>query len=281
MFIDSHCHLEMEAFEQDRNRVIEKSAEEGLDYILTVGTEERYFEKVVGIIEKYDNIYGAIGIHPHNSSDYNTLTEKTIYQYLTHKKIVAYGEIGLDFFRNYSPRDTQIKVFKDQLMAAKSFNIPVIIHSRHARDETLSILQETYHGSASGVIHCYSYDLDTAKKLLDMGFYISIPGTITYTNTQKATEVVKNIPMDRLLAETDAPFLTPVPQRGKRNEPHFVKYTIARLAQIKNKDIEEVAVSIRDNFVRLFLGQKDVSDGLAGGAGDTLRVHAPAKRGQV
>ncbi|MCX5814018.1 MAG: TatD family hydrolase [Proteobacteria bacterium] len=256
MFVDSHCHLEMETFEQDRDKVIEKSIEEGLDYILTVGTEERYFERVVEIIEKYDNIYGAISIHPHNSSDYTVLTAKTICQYLTHKKIVAYGEIGLDFFRNYSPRDTQIQAFRDQLIMAKSLNIPVIIHSRHAKDETLSILQGEYHGNASGVIHCYSYDLDTAKKLLDMGFYISIPGTITYTNTQKAIEVVKNIPMDRLLAETDAPFLTPVPQRGKRNEPHFVKYTIARLAQIKNKDIEDVASNIRDNFVRLFLGQK-------------------------
>jgi TatD DNase family protein len=256
MFVDSHCHLEMDTFEQDRDRVIEKSIEEGLDYILTVGTEERYFEKVIGIIEKYDNIYGAIGIHPHNSSEYTGLTEKTICQYLTHKKIVAYGEIGLDFFRNYSPRDIQIKVFKDQLITAISMNIPVIIHSRHARDETLGILKETYEGNASGVIHCYSYDMDTAKKLLDMGFYISIPGTITYNNTQKATEVVKNIPMDRLLAETDAPFLTPVPQRGKRNEPRFVKYTIAKLAQIKNKDIEEVASNIHENFVRLFLGDK-------------------------
>jgi TatD DNase family protein len=258
MFVDSHCHLEMDTFEQDRDEVIEKSTEEGLDYILTVGTEERYFEKVVGIIEKHYNIYGAIGIHPHSSGDYNGLTAKIICQYLTHKKIVAYGEIGLDFFRNYSPRDTQIQAFRDQLIMAKNLNIPVIIHSRHAKDETLSILQETYHGDASGVIHCYSYDLDTAKKLLDMGFYISIPGTITYTNTQKeATEVVKNIPMDRLLAETDAPFLTPVPKRGKRNEPHFVKYTIARLAEIKNKDIEDVALNIRDNFVRLFLEQKD------------------------
>ncbi len=270
MFVDSHCHLEMDSFEQDRDKVIEKSSKEGLDYILTVGTEERYFEKVVEIIEKYDNIYGAIGIHPHNSSEYNEVTAKIIGKYLTHKKIVAYGEIGLDFFRNYSPRDTQIKAFKDQLTTAKSLNIPVIIHSRHARDETLSILEETYHGNASGVIHCYSYDMDTAKKLLDMGFYISIPGTITYTNTQKATEVVKNIPMDRLLAETDAPYLTPVPHRGKRNEPHFVKYTIAKLAQIKNKDIEEVASSIRENFVRLFLGQKYInSDNLAGEEGAT------------
>jgi TatD DNase family protein len=253
MFVDSHCHLEMETFEQDRDKVIEKSAEEGLDYILTVGTEERYFEKVVEIIEKYDNIYGAIGIHPHNSSEYTGRTANIIHKYLMHKKIVAYGEIGLDFFRNYSPRDKQIQSFRDQLMLAKSLHIPVIIHSRHARDETLNILDDVYHDDALGVIHCYSYDLDTAKKLLGMGFYISIPGTITYTNTQKATEVVKNIPMDRLLAETDAPFLAPVPNRGKRNEPHFVKYTIAKLAHIKGMEIEEVASNIRENFVRLFL----------------------------
>lgn len=243
----------MEAFEQDRDRIIEKSIAEGLTYILTVGTEERYFETVVGIIEKYDNIYGAIGIHPHSSSDYTEATPEIICRYLTHEKILAYGEIGLDFFRNYSPRETQMQVFKDQLILAKSLDLPVIIHSRNAKDETLEILEDIYSNDASGVIHCFSYDPDTAKKLLDMGFYISIPGTITYNNTQKAIEVVKNIPMNRLLVETDAPFLTPVPYRGKRNEPSFVKYTVARLAQIMDKSIEDVALNIHNNFVRLFL----------------------------
>jgi len=253
MFVDSHCHLEMEAFEQDRDRIIEKSMAEGLAYILTVGTEEHYFQKVVEIIEKYDRIYGAIGIHPHSSNDYNDTTAKVIRQFLKHEKIVAYGEIGLDFFRNYSPRETQIQAFKDQLNLAKSLDLPVIIHSRNAKDETLAILKDIYSDDASGVIHCFSYDIDTAKKLLDMGFYISIPGTITYAKTQTAIDVVRNVPMSRLLVETDAPFLTPVPHRGKRNEPFFVKYTVARLAQILGKSVEDVASNIHDNFKKLFL----------------------------
>lgn len=255
MFVDSHCHLEMEDFEQDRDTVIKKSLEEGLDYILTVGTEERYFDKVLQIIEKYDNIYGAIGIHPHNSAYYNDSTEKNVRRYAKHKKIVAYGEIGLDFFKNYSPKDRQIDAFKKQLILAKSLDLPVVIHSRHAKEETLEILQEIHQGNTPGVIHCYSYDYYTAKKLLDMGFYISIPGTITYKNAQKAEEVVKNVPIDRLLAETDAPFLTPVPHRGKRNEPRFVKYTFETIARIRKADIEEIASNIRNNFTKLFLAR--------------------------
>ncbi len=255
MFVDSHCHLEMEDFEQDRDTVIKKSLEEGLDYILTVGTEERYFDKVLQIIEKYDNIYGAIGIHPHNSACYNDSTEKNVRRYAKHKKIVAYGEIGLDFFKNYSPKDRQIDAFKKQLILAKSLDLPVVIHSRHAKEETLEILQEIHQGNTPGVIHCYSYDYYTAKKLLDMGFYISIPGTITYKNAQKAEEVVKNVPIDRLLAETDAPFLTPVPHRGKRNEPRFVKYTFETIARIRKADIEEIASNIRNNFTKLFLAR--------------------------
>jgi len=245
----------MEDFEQDRDNVIKKSLEEGLDYILTVGTEERYFDKLLQIIEKYDNIYGAIGIHPHNSTDYNDSTEKNIRRYAKHKKIVAYGEIGLDFFKNHSPRDRQIDAFKKQLILAKSLDLPVVIHSRHAKEETLEILQEIHQGNTPGVIHCYSYDYYTAKKLLDMGFYISIPGTITYKNAQKAEEVVKNVPIDRLLAETDAPFLTPVPHRGKRNEPRFVKYTFETIARIRKADIEEIASNILNNFTKLFLAR--------------------------
>ena len=240
------------------DKVIEKSTSEGLVCMLTVGTEERYFRKVVEIIDKYDNVYGAIGIHPHNSEAYNDEVAQTILEYLKHKKIVAYGEIGLDFFRNYSPITEQTKAFRSQLILAREAGLPVIIHSRNAQTETLSILKDTYRDSASGVIHCYSYDLHTAKKLLDMGFYISFPGTITYTSSQALADIVKSVPMDRLLAETDSPFLTPVPHRGKRNEPRFVKYTIAKIAQIKNKSIEEVASNIYENFSRLFLKHPEI-----------------------
>jgi TatD DNase family protein len=252
MFVDSHCHLEMESFDKDRDKVVGRSLEEGLVYLLTVGTEEQYFKKVIEIVERYGQVYGAIGIHPHESTSYTEKTATTIRQYLTHPKIVGYGEIGLDFFKNYSSREDQTRAFREQLILAKTLSFPVIIQSRNAKAETLSMLKETYDNNASGVIHCFSYDWDTAKKLLDMGFYISIPGTITYTGAKEQVDVVRNVPLNRLLAETDAPFLTPVPHRGKRNEPSFVKLTVKKISEITNRDVEEVASAIHDNFLRVF-----------------------------
>jgi len=256
MFVDSHCHLEMEDFEKDRKEVVERGLREGLQYMLTVGTEEKYFKKVIEIIDAFPCVYGAIGIHPHNSKNYNGSLEKTISTYLNHKKIIAYGEIGLDFFKNYSPRESQINAFQIQLEVAKRAKLPAIIHSRNAKDETIQILNSACDGNLGGVIHCYSYDLTAAKKFLDMGFTISVPGTITYKNAQTLIDVVKFVPMDRLLAETDAPFLTPHPHRGKRNEPYFVKLTIEQIAQVKGKKIEEIATQLTENFQKLFLNNK-------------------------
>jgi TatD DNase family protein len=253
MFVDSHCHLEMEDFDRDRRTIVEQSLKEGLTYILTVGTEEKYFPKVVEMIDDYPSVYGAVGVHPHNSSAYNDQLERTITGLLSHPKIVAYGEIGLDFFRNYAPRETQIESFKRQLQVANDAGLPVIVHSRNAREETLQILSESWRNGSSGVIHCYSYDLKTAKKMLDMGFHISIPGTITYKGTEGLAEVVRYIPPSRLLAETDAPFLTPLPHRGKRNVPYFVKLTIEKIAAIKGAAVEIVADQIAQNFRKLFL----------------------------
>jgi len=258
MFVDSHCHLEMESFSKDRGQIIEKSIDEGLKYILTVGTEERYFEKVVEIVNKNPMVYGAIGIHPHNSTDFNRHVAETIRGCLRQKKIVGYGEIGLDFFKNYSPRDTQIKAFREQLALAADQGLPIIVHSRNAQAETLKILGEMYRNENGGVIHCYSYDLETAKRLLDMGFYISIPGTITYRSAEELVKVVEYIPDERILAETDAPFLTPHPYRGKRNVPYFVKLTVTRIAGIRHQETEELAATMCNNFVRLFLDNKEV-----------------------
>jgi len=258
MFVDSHCHLEMESFSKDRDQVIEKSVDEGLKYILTVGTEERYFAKVVEIVNDNPIVYGAIGIHPHNSTDFNGNAAATIRSYLKQKKIVGYGEIGLDFFKNYSPKDVQMKAFREQLALAADEGLPVIIHSRNALTETLQILGEAYRNLHGGVVHCYSYDRQTAKRLLDMGFYISIPGTITYRSAEELVKVVEYIPGERILAETDAPFLTPHPHRGKRNVPYFVKLTTVKMAEIRRQQVEELAATICDNFIRLFLNGQEV-----------------------
>jgi TatD DNase family protein len=253
MYVDSHCHLEMEAYDNDRKIVIEKSMQEGLQYMLTVGTEEKHFNTVIEIIDKYPAVYGALGVHPHNSNEYTPVVADKIRLHAKHSKITGYGEIGLDFFKNYAPREAQIKAFREQLELADELHLPIIIHSRNAKEETFNILKELYHNGNGGVIHCYSYDLDYAKKFLDMGFYISIPGTITYKNNEELTKVVEYIPDDRILAETDAPFLTPHPYRGKRNAPYFVKLTIEKMAQIRGKDKDKLASAMCDNFKNLFL----------------------------
>jgi len=260
MFVDSHCHLEMESFDKDLEQVIGKSSEEGLEYILTVGTEESYFGKVRQIIDRYPFIYGAIGIHPHNAKDYNDRMEGTIREAAKHPKIVGYGEVGLDLFKNYSPKDIQKNAFARQLALAQDIGLPIIVHSRQAREETLEILRSEYR-SGGGVIHCYSYDLETAKKFLDMGFFISIPGTITYKTASGLKDVVRYVPLNRLMAETDAPFLTPHPHRGKRNVPYYVKFTIETIARMRDTDTVSLASAMRDNFVRLFLKgiKKDIS----------------------
>lgn len=243
----------MENFDRDRDAVVARAIQDGLTVMLTVGTEERYFETVCDIVGRYPEVYGALGIHPHNAADYHAGMEESLLSALRRPKLVALGEIGLDFFKNYSPQDIQRAAFRRQLDLAKAANLPVIIHSRNAKEETLSIITETGTPARGGVIHCYSYDIDGARRFLDLGFHISIPGTVTYGNNGNLADVVDFIPGDRLLAETDAPFLTPNPLRGKRNEPRLVKLTVSRIAAIRRKPVEEVAEAMYRNFCRLFL----------------------------
>lgn len=260
MFVDSHCHLEMESYKKDRDEVIKRAIDGGVLYILTVATEEKYFQTVSELTKKFKNLFGAIGIHPHNSIQLNDHTEKAIKEYLNkNKKIVAYGEIGLDFFKNYSPHNIQRETFIRQVFLAKDFALPIIIHSREAKEDTLKILKDAK--ATTGVIHCYSYNKEYAKKFLDLGFYISISGTLTYGKKQDTIDVVRYIPMDRLLSETDAPFLAPVLFRGKRNEPLYVKYTVETIAQLKGISIEEVKIAIFENFKNLFLKNLNIMEG--------------------
>jgi TatD DNase family protein len=252
MFSDSHCHLEMEEYDDDRASVVDRACDADLSYILTVGTEERYFDKVVEIIDHNDAIYGAVGIHPHNAATYSDKTEDVLRRFLSHPKIVGCGEIGLDFFRDYAPRERQLEVFSRQIDVARAAGLPIIVHSRNARQETLEALQAAKLDGYPVVIHCYSYDLETAMSLVAMGAYLSIPGTVTYKNSGLA-DVVKQVPIERLLSETDAPFLTPQPKRGKRNEPAFVRLTVEEMARIRNMETDELAKALTANFVRLFL----------------------------
>lgn len=259
MFIDSHCHLELEEYDKDRESIIELAHQSGISYMLTVATEERYFRKVIELTETYPTIYGVVGIHPHNARSYSDALEEVIRGHLKHPKIVGYGEIGLDFYRDYAPRATQVEVFRRQIEIARAASLPLIIHSRNAREETLDVLRETRPGDHNTIIHCYSYDLSTARILLDMGMYLSVPGTITYKNSE-LPEIVRYVPLDRLLSETDAPFLTPQPHRGKRNQPAYVKLVVEEIARLKGMAVEEVATVLTATFSALFLaGRKEVA----------------------
>jgi TatD DNase family protein len=259
MYVDSHCHLEMEEYDADREQVIGRGKKAGLRYMLTVATEEKYFAKALEIIESHEMIYGAFGIHPHNSQEFNEKLAERIRGYFSQSKLVAYGEIGLDFYRNYAPRDVQIKAFRAQIELAKELSLPIIVHSRDAKEETLRILAETDAAVNGAVMHCFSYDLETARKLFDMGFYLSIPGTITYKNASELREMLRHAPLERILPETDAPFLTPEPHRGKRNEPGFVSIVVKGIAEAVNKPLEDVSPILCNNFVELFLNRKNHS----------------------
>jgi TatD DNase family protein len=253
MFVDSHCHLELEDYDEDREQTIRRASDAGVSYVLTVATEAKYFPRLVEIIDSHPRVYGAVGLHPHNAVDYSPAFETTVKELSSHPKIVGYGEIGLDFYRNHSPRDVQIRVFIRQIEVARERGLPIIIHSRDARDETLHIIRETGLPGYPFVVHCYSYDVDTALKLVDMGAHLSIPGTVTYKKSGVA-DVVRQLPLESLLSETDAPFLAPSPLRGKRNEPAFVRLVVEQIAVLKGKEPGEVGTILANNFVRLFLG---------------------------
>ncbi len=256
MFVDSHCHLELEEYDDDRSEVIARALHAGVSQMVTVATEERYFARAIEIAETHHEVYAALGVHPHNSADYSDALEERIKGYLAHPRIVGYGEIGLDFYRDYAPRDVQANAFRRQIEVARSAGLPIIVHSRNAKKETLGILIDANLRDHKTIIHCYSYDLETAKKMLDMGFFLSIPGTVTYKNSTLG-DIVRYVPADRLLSETDAPFLSPQPFRGKRNEPAHVRLVAEEIARIKQMSIDEVSRLLADTFARIFLAGEE------------------------
>lgn len=250
MLIDSHSHLEMGDFDRDRDEVIRRAGQAGVDVIITVGTTLSDCKKAVSIVRQYGAVYAAIGIHPHEVKDIDNTTYDDLRELSKGDKVVAYGEIGLDFFRNLSPRDVQIRRFGEQLELAGEVGLPIIIHDRDAHKEILEMLRG-WKGKR-GVIHCFSGDFGMARKCLDMGFYISIPGAVTFGKSEKLQDVVKRTPITGLLLETDAPYLTPHPNRGKRNEPAYVVHTAKKVADIKGLTFEHVASVTSENTRDLF-----------------------------
>ncbi len=250
MLIDTHAHLEMKEFDADREAVFERAAAAGVDYIITVGTDIKLSQKALSLASSYQNIFTTVGIHPHEADTATQENLGIIAKIARHPKVVAYGEIGLDFFRDLAPREKQRDAFDRQLTIASELNLPVVIHDRNAHDLVLKMVEES--GVRRGVFHCFSGDYQMAEKCIALGFYISIPGTVTFDKTSKTSDLVKNVPLERLLLETDCPYLSPVPYRGKRNEPSFIIHTAKKVAQIKGLPCEEVANVTTQNAKRLF-----------------------------
>lgn len=251
MLIDTHAHIEMRAFDADRDDVIRRAGEAGIDAIVTVGTNLQDCRKAIAIAGRYDQVYAAIGIHPHDVNGIDGDTYHLIRKLACQPKVVAYGEIGLDFFRNRSPRSDQIRCFGEQLELAAELDLPVIIHDREAHTETLEMLSG-WKGRKGGIVHCFSGDATMAGKCLDLGFFISVPGPVTYPKSERLLDVVRQVPLDRLLVETDAPYLSPHPRRGQRNEPAYVVYTARKVAETKGLPIEEVAAATTRNAKAVF-----------------------------
>ncbi len=250
MYFDSHAHYDDRRFDQDRYKLIEYMHENGVDYILNSGESLRAIKKGLSLAEKYDFIYTAVGIHPHNVASLADEDMSIIKLYAKKPKVMAIGEIGLDFYYDNSPRDLQRKWFREQLKIAKDLDMPVIIHSRDADKECFDIIKES--GVRKGVIHCYSGSYQMALDYVKMGFYIGIGGVVTYSNARKLVEVTEKCPLESILIETDCPYLSPVPNRGKRNDSTNLKYVVDKIAEIKNLSHEKVAFETCENAKKLF-----------------------------
>lgn len=252
MLIDSHAHLDDRRFDRDRDRLIESLKENGIDLVINPGADLQTSIKAVALAEKYENIYAAVGVHPHSAKEMDDSTVNVLKSFTNREKVIAIGEIGLDYYYDNSPRDIQRKRFIEQLNLAKEVDLPVIIHSRSAAGETFEILKEAQDGKLEGVLHCYSGSVEMAREYIKLGFYISIAGPVTFKNARVLKEVAKEVPLDKLLIETDAPYLTPEPYRGKRNEPIYVRYVAGTIAEIKGITFEEVAKATSENTKKLF-----------------------------
>lgn len=253
MLIDSHAHLDDKRFDGDRELLINSLESNGIELVINIGADLQTSIASASLAEKYNNIYAAVGIHPHSAKEADESTMEILKSFAKRDKVVAIGEIGLDFYYDNSPRDLQRKWFKEQLKLAKEVELPVVIHSRDAQQETFDILKEASEdGKLRGVLHCYSGSAEMAAEYVKMGFYISIAGPVTFKNARVVKEVAETVPLDRLLVETDSPYLTPEPYRGKRNEPIFVKYVAGTIAEIRGLSYEELAKATNKNTKELF-----------------------------
>jgi TatD DNase family protein len=261
MAVDSHCHLDYDVFDADRESMMQRAKENGVDYMVSIGVELHKMPNILKTIEPYQHVFATVGIHPHHALEAPIDCLEQLYHYANHAKIIGLGETGLDYYYNKTGYATQEKVFREHIQVARHYDLPVIVHTRDAEDDTIRILQDSIksEGSFRILIHCFSGTDYLAKACLDLGAYLSISGIITFKKSEELRQTVKNIPFNRLLVETDSPYLAPIPYRGKRNEPAYTKYTLETVAQLHNISYEQADNITTDNFFHLFTKAKRIA----------------------
>ncbi|MCL2819607.1 MAG: TatD family hydrolase [Oscillospiraceae bacterium] len=250
MYFDTHAHYCDKRFNNDRDELLESMPDAGVSLILNSGSSLYSSDLSIKLADKYPFIYASAGIHPHDSKSMNDDTVLELKKLLAHPKAVAVGEIGLDYHYDFSPRDIQKKRFREQLELARSLNKPVIIHEREALQDTLNIVRDF--SDLTGVFHCFSGSWETAKIILDLGWYLSFTGVITFKNARKALEVLENMPADRIMLETDCPYLAPDPKRGTRNSSLYLPYIAQKVAEVRGESVHDIAELTMDNGKRFF-----------------------------
>ena len=257
MFVDSHAHIDGPEFDADRQEVIQRARDAGVAAVLNIGTGDPHsgaLERSIELAEKHNDLYAAIGTHPHDARLFDEQAEKRIAGLIQQSgRVIAWGEIGLDFHYDNSPRDVQMDAFRRQLQLARAALLPVVVHTREAEAETVDILRSEWQGSAlPGIMHCFSGTSELARKAVDLGMFISFSGIVTFKNADDLRSVAAEVPLERLLIETDCPFLSPVPHRGKRNEPAYVVEVARCLEELRGVSLEEMGSVTAENFAGLF-----------------------------
>ena len=258
IFVDSHCHIDGEAFDADRDEIVRRAKDAGVKAMLTVGTGNPHsgeIAKAAHVAEQYEYVFASVGVHPHDAKLYDDKAENHLIDLVkSSEKIIAWGEIGLDFYYDHSPRDVQIEVFRRQIRSARELDLPVIIHSRDANDETVEILREecSYENFRGGIMHCFGGTPTMAENLMEIGFLISFAGNVTFKKADGLRDAARVVSLEKLLIETDCPFLTPIPFRGKRNEPALVVHTARFLADFYGVELEKLANQTTKNFLDFF-----------------------------
>lgn len=253
MLVDSHCHLDFPDFAEERAEIIARAKAAGVERMVTISTRVKRFEQVLVIAEEYDEVYCSVGTHPHNAAEELDVTTADLVKLAAHPKVVAIGEAGLDYFYDKAPRDAQAQGLRNHIAAARETGLPLVIHARNADEDMADILrEETGKGAFPFILHCFSSGAELARVGVELGGYVSFSGIVTFKNSAELREIAKDVPRDRLLVETDAPYLAPPPHRGKRNEPAFVAQTAAVLAETIGVSTAEIAEITTANFFRLF-----------------------------